>query len=214
MLKDTFLSMCKRFLEDWWSFIRIPYNFLNIIFSLLFLKVAYEITTFSAIVATKNASNEVTDFIFSTFPQIDTSFIHGTVSFFLYDLRIPLFLLLIRYTPFAAKALGSIILVRASTINLTHLGMPNGIVPVNSEMTFGGDLFFSGHVANMVMLGLVFWHIKVLRYFFLLMSFVFGVSAVLGHYHYTIDVIAAPFFAYGIFVICKKLFTKDYQETL
>lgn len=201
------------FLRKWWSFVSIPYNFFNITFSLLLLKFSYEVTIISATIATKSASNEVTDFIFLNFPRIDTSFIHGTLSFFLYDLRIPLFLIFIRYTPFAAKVLSCIILLRALTINLTHLGMPDGIVPVHSAMTFGGDLFFSGHVANIFILGLVFWNIKILRYFFMSMSVIFGISAVLGHYHYSIDVISAPFFAYGVFVICKKIFKKDYANT-
>ena len=202
------------FYSNWQSFVLKPYNAANIILSLLLLEISYKVTTIAASIATKNASNSVSDIVYRYVPQIDTSFIHGDLSGYLYDLRLPLFLIFIQYVPFGAKALAILILFRAICINLTQLGIPDGIVPINSNITFGGDLFFSGHVANTFMLGLIYWNNKLLRYFFFLMSFVFGVSAVLGHYHYTIDVVAAPFFAYGIFVICKKIFKKDYLLTV
>ncbi len=113
--------------------------------------------------------------------------------------------------PFATKVLAFIIITRALVLNMTNLGMPTDIVPIISNITFGGDLFFSGHVANTFTLGLIFWNIKFLRYLFITFSIVFGISAVLGHYHYSIDVISAPFFAFGIFHISKKLFSNDYQ---
>jgi membrane-associated phospholipid phosphatase len=208
LAQETFV---RRFCE-WRDFLLVPYNFANIILSLALLEIAYWITKISAVIATKQASSPVSDIVFTYFPRIDTSFIHGTLSFLLYDLRLPLFIILIRYVPFGAKALALLILFRAAVINFTHLGMPDGIVPIVSSMTFGGDLFFSGHVANTFMLALVFWDKKWLRYFLIGMSVLFGVAAVLGHYHYTIDVIAAPFFAYGIFTIAKKLFPEDYQH--
>lgn len=201
------------FAKHWLDFLKTKDNALNVIFSLLILKAAYIVSSLSGYYATENASAEVTDIVFSHIPRIDTSFIHGNISFFLFDLRIPLFILFIRYVPFGAKALAAIVLTRAITINLTHLGIPADQVPILSNATYGGDLFFSGHVANLYMLSLIFWNIKWLRYFFMAVSVLFGFSAVLGHYHYTIDVVAAPFFTYGIYVLCKKAFKKDYELT-
>lgn len=199
------------FATEWWNFISIPYNFFNVIVSLFFLEASYVTTKYFAIIATKNASNTVTDIVFTNFSKIDTSFVHGTITFFMFDLRLLLFVVFIRYTSFAAKVLGVLIFFRAFTINLTNLGMPEGIVPIASQMTYGGDLFFSGHVANTFMLGLIFWEIKPLRYLFIAVSIIFGISAVLGRYHYSIDVISAPFFAYGIYILGKKLFKADYK---
>lgn len=203
-----------RWAQEWRHFASIPFNAWNVVISAIFLEISYQIAQIAAVLATNSASSPVRDIVFDHLPRIDTGFIHGPLSFALFDLRYLLFLLYIRYAPFAAKALGAIILFRAVTINLTHLGMPEGIVPVQSWLTFGGDLFFSGHVANTFMLGLVFWNVTYLRYLFLFLSGLFGISAVLGHYHYSIDVISAPFFAYGIFVIMKKLFPEDYKNTM
>ena len=40
------------------------------------------------------------------------------------------------------------------------------------------------------------------------LALTFGVSAILGRYHYTIDVVAAPFMAYGVFALCRAFFMK------
>jgi len=203
-----------RYARSWWDFIRIPRNLMNVCVSFLFLYLAYEATMVAGAIATKNAPIVgLSDIVLSNIPRIDTSFIHGEVSFFLYDMRWWLFLIFIRYAPFAAKALALLIFLRAITINMTGLGIPDEIVPTIARATFGGDLFFSGHVANLFMLGLCFWSIPILRYFFMSMSLIFGISALLGHYHYTIDVVAAPFFAYGVFVVSQKVFKEDYALT-
>lgn len=213
-MKLSSISKINEHYLRWISFIKKPYNALNVVISLALLRISYEVTTLAAVAATKSASNPITDIVYDYIPRVDTSFIHENLSGYLYDLRIPLFIIFIKYVPFGAKALAILILFRALCINLTHLGIPDGIVPINSNITFGGDLFFSGHVANMFMLGLIYWNIKTLRYICMLMSFVFGISAVLGHYHYTIDVVAAPFFAYGIFILCQKVFKEDYLLTV
>jgi membrane-associated phospholipid phosphatase len=43
-------------------------------------------------------------------------------------------------------------------------------------------------------------------------SFILGASVLLGHVHYSIDVFAAPFMTYTIFVIAKKFFPKEYAS--
>jgi membrane-associated phospholipid phosphatase len=44
-----------------------------------------------------------------------------------------------------------------------------------------------------------------LKAFFLIAAIVVGVSVLLQHVHYTIDVFVAPFFAYCSFYIVKKI---------
>ena len=57
------------------------------------------------------------------------------------------------------------------------------------------DLFFSGHTATLFLLYL-FAERKLLRITFLLSTILVALAVILQHVHYTIDVIAAPFFTY------------------
>ncbi|NWF90359.1 MAG: hypothetical protein HXY50_12975 [Ignavibacteriaceae bacterium] len=66
------------------------------------------------------------------------------------------------------------------------------------------DLFFSGHTATLFMLFLVV-KTKRMKYYFLACSIIVGVSIILQHVHYMIDVFAAPFFTYACFRIITSL---------
>ncbi len=66
------------------------------------------------------------------------------------------------------------------------------------------DLFFSGHVSTMFLLYLTapkVWLKKV----YLTGCALVGLFLILQHVHYVIDIIAAPFFAFGAFYLVKKL---------
>ena len=60
-------------------------------------------------------------------------------------------------------------------------------------------------------MALVFWEKPLIRNLFFAISFVFGAAVLLAHTHYSIDVLAAPFMAYGIFEISRRLFGRDYE---
>lgn len=65
------------------------------------------------------------------------------------------------------------------------------------------DLFFSGHTSTMFLLYLI-TESKKLKMVFLLGTILVAICVLLQHVHYTVDVIAAPFFAYGAYVIAVK----------
>lgn len=178
-------------------------------FSLLYL--ATIINSMAGILATERASNYVSDIVLSNIPRIDTSFIHGEITGLVRDITLFLLFLIPRYLPFAMKTMAVLTVVRAGFINMTNLGIYPDSIPLNSLATFGGDLFFSGHVATSYLMSLIFWDKKFLRYFFLSTAIIFGISALFGHYHYTIDVFAAPFIAYGVFIICCRVFANDFK---
>ncbi len=168
---------------------------------------------FAGSYATEQASVPVRDIILSNLPRIDTSFFHAHGVEAVGAILIILTLFFPRRSPFLFKTFAFLILVRAAFINMTNLGIyPDAVPLVNSWVTFGGDLFFSGHVANMFLLALIFGDIKPLRYLFLGLSVLLGATVLLGHYHYTIDVFAAPFIAYGVFKLSQKFFTKDFAR--
>ena len=166
--------------------------------------------------ATKNASNSVTDIILDNIPVVDVAgiFIYGAILFTLFVV-----ILLIkepRQIPFIVKSIALFVFIRAIFISLTHLGpilsqasqISNIIF---SNLMFGPDYFFSGHTGLPFLMALSFWSNKYLRNIFLATSFIFGASALVGHYHYSIDVFAAFFISYGIFHIARWLFAKDYK---
>jgi len=66
------------------------------------------------------------------------------------------------------------------------------------------DLFFSGHTATLFLLFLISEN-KILKRIFLICTIAVGLSVLIQHTHYTVDVIAAPFFAYGVYKIVFEL---------
>jgi len=65
------------------------------------------------------------------------------------------------------------------------------------------DLFFSGHTSIMFILFLTSKD-KILRIILLIGTISIGMLVLVQHVHYTIDVLAAPFFAWGAYSIIRK----------
>lgn len=106
----------------------------------------------------------------------------------------------------ALKAL--VILARLCTVAVTHLGpVFNTPTITGVPFTFGGDLFFSGHVAGSFVLYLAFRKTSI-AYFLLAYNLLISVSVIVGRLHYTIDVIAAYVFAYAIYKFTEPHFEK------
>ncbi len=161
----------------------------------------------------------VGDIILDNIPAIDLNFIIVEMAFVaiivgtLFVLRRP------RHALFALKALALFVSVRALCTSLTHVGIyPDHMIldlglfdTIYRYLNFQTGLFFSGHTGLPFLLALVFWREKRARFMFLLVSAVFGTAVLLAHVHYSIDVFAAPFMAYGVFIVSKKLFPHDYK---
>ena len=71
-------------------------------------------------------------------------------------------------------------------------------------MTFKKDLFFSGHTATMFLMFLCL-NKGPLKIILFICSLFIGLLVLIQHVHYSIDVFAAPFFAYVSFIIAKKI---------
>lgn len=106
-----------------------------------------------------------------------------------------------------------IIIVRMFAMYLVPFEAPEKIIILKDpfiEMFGSGesltkDLFFSGHTATLFLLFLVV-ESKSFKYIFLISTVVVGVSIVLQHVHYIIDIFAAPFFTY----VCFKVLSSFY----
>ena len=186
---------------------------ISFIFSFVFLFVALIINFYAGTYATKSASNPVTDIILSNIGvyDVDAYFIYG--SFLFASLIAILCFYRPNKIPFILKSIALFTIIRSIFITLTHLGpSPLQVIiqsDVLSKMSFGGDLFFSGHTGLPFLLALIFWDDKLIRYIFIAFSLMFAVVVLLAHLHYSIDVFAAFFITYSIFHISEYLFKKD-----
>lgn len=168
---------------------------------------------FASVYAFERASNSVTDIVLSNIPvfDVDMMFVWGPFVFWIIAL-----ILALRYPkriPFALESIGSILIVRAVFITLTHIGpFPDHQVVVDNFFTLfssGSDLFFSGHTALPFMIALVFWDKFYYRIFFVFSAIFFAAIVLLGHLHYSIDVAAAFFITYTTFKMAEKIFKRD-----
>jgi hypothetical protein len=164
--------------------------------------------------ATVHASNYATDFVLSRVGPYNLRFlfIYGTFAAFV----ITLGLLAWRPNrmPFALKAMALFLLVRAVFVSLTHMAPspidPQKAAPRFNSIFYGSDQFFSGHTGMPFLAALAFWHIPQWRIFYLALTAFFGSVVLLGHYHYSIDVLAALFITHGVFQVSCWLFARDY----
>lgn len=164
-------------------------------------------------------STYVGDLLLDNLPVVDLSLIIVEGALFAIVIGTWFVLSKPRYILFSLKALALFVAIRALFISLTHLGIyPGTIYPGNgifdgiyTYLNFQSGFFFSGHTGMPFLMALIFWEIPRARYALLSLSLVFGLAVLLGHIHYSIDVLAAPFMAYGIFGIAKRLFPRDYE---
>ena len=187
---------------------------ISLLTAILFLVLSFIINFYAGTYATNSASNSVTDIILSNIRiyDVDAIFVYGALFFCFFILG--LCFLRPKTLPFTFKSISVFIIIRSIFVSLTHLGpFPGSIIVTSSNLfekfSFAGDLFFSGHTGLPFLMALVFWNNKYLRYLFLTSSIFAGVVVLLGHYHYSIDVLAAFFITYSIFHICLFLFKKD-----
>ena len=165
--------------------------------------------------ATSRASNSVTDIILSNVPvfEVDGFFVYGT--FLVVAASVAMLLVHPNRIPFALHAVTLFILIRSAFTLMTHLGPPEvaymsdfGATITNSF--FGADQFFSAHTGMPFLGALAFWGFdNRFKWLYLLASLFFATIVLLGHIHYTIDVMSAFFITYGIYHLALWLFPKE-----
>jgi hypothetical protein len=115
-------------------------------------------------------------------------------------------------------AYNAVTLIRMACIALISLNPPEGLIPLADPITnqFYGehyithDLFFSGHTTTVFLIFLCLKK-KTDRLYALFSSVILGVLLLVQHVHYTVDVLAAPFFTYAVFRL-TLVFTKRENE--
>lgn len=171
---------------------------------------------YASLYATAQASNSVSDLILSNIPAINVEWIVNDGAAFFGFCMLALILWQPRRIPFILKAVALFVFIRSGFIIFTHLApFPNRTYLDPSDiwgtLTYGGDYFFSGHTGMPYLFALIYWQEKRVRYFCLIASVILSTSVVLGHLHYSIDVFAAFFITYGIFVMAQHFFPYAYN---
>jgi hypothetical protein len=192
---------------------------LSLVTGLLLLLLSLYINFFAGTFSSRFESNPVTDIVLSNIRAYDVDFIFIYGSFMLSFFIGLLCLTEPKYTPFTLKSIALFTIIRSIFISLTHIGpFPTHIIinPASliNKFTFDGDLFFSGHTGLPFLMALIFWKNIYLRILFLISSVVFGVTVLLAHLHYSIDVLAAFFITYSIYHIAEFLFKHDRRTFL
>ncbi len=111
----------------------------------------------------------------------------------------------------ALEAYVLMVLFRIAAMWVTPLEPPPGMIPLHDPLVrlFGPgklltkDLFFSGHTSTLFLLALAVPGRRS-KALFLFCTAAVGFSVLAQHVHYTIDVLAAPFFAYASVRIARS----------
>lgn len=205
----------KNLLERKWMYSIIT----GIVFLIISFIISHYAFAYAHAYATRATSSYVGDIILDNLPVINLNFI--IVEGMLLSIAAGIIFLILqpRYIPFTLKTLALFIITRAVFMSLTHVGIyPDHIEPglgifdsLYLYFNFQTGLFFSGHTCMPIIAALILWNKPLWRYIALALAIVFGVSVLLAHVHYSIDVFAAPFMAYGIFSMGKYFFKREYE---
>jgi len=120
----------------------------------------------------------------------------------------------------AFQAYGLMLIFRTIAMYLTPFEAPEKILLLNDPFVqffakgdiLTKDLFFSGHTGTLFLVFLLAEN-KILKTIFLILTLLVGTAVLLQHVHYSVDVFAAPFVAYGAYRIIKKLHIKISKKT-
>ena len=110
------------------------------------------------------------------------------------------------------QAYTTMMIFRMIVMNLVVLDPPSGMIVLRDPFIelfsphphpLTRDLFFSGHTATLVLCYLLTVN-QTLKKAFLIFAILTPICLLIQHVHYSIDVVAAPFFAYGSYWLVKK----------
>jgi membrane-associated phospholipid phosphatase len=195
----------------------------SFITGIVFMSISFVVSHYTFIYAhaysVRATSSYVGDVILDNIPVVNLNFIIVEGALFSIAAAAIFVLVQPRYILFALKMVALFIVTRALFISLTHVGIypghiDPGLGPLDSiylYFNFQTGLFFSGHTCAPILFALMFWERKTVRYICLALAVIFGISVLLAHIHYSIDVFAAPFMAYGIFNMAKYFFRREYE---
>jgi len=197
----------------------------SLILALCMLAAGLVANAYAVSYATDSASAPVTDLVLSNVRvyDVDSLFVNGAIALGIFIIGVCLWDP--ARLPFVVKSIAIFVITRSIFIMVTHIGAfpTHAIINPDSQnlirdvigarlyssFFLGNDSFFSGHTGLPFLMALLYWDRRWLRMIFIAVSAVFAAVVLLGHLHYTIDVLSAFFIAYGVYRISRKLFAED-----
>jgi len=188
----------------------------SVIFGLILVMVSLVANNYAQIYAANHVNNSESDILLDNIPAIDVHLVYSEGAILFIIILVVILLYEPKYIPFILKSLAVFIIFRSFFMILTHLAPPTAQIYIDptdyiQRLSYGNDLFFSGHTGLPFLLTTIFWHKKYLKCLFLICTLIGATTVILGHLHYSIDVFSALFISFGIFHISKVLFPRDYN---
>lgn len=170
---------------------------------------------------------QIIDPLLSYIPAQDVSLITFTFTYLTLSLFILSSIIKPRVFIVAMQAYCLLIIMRTISIYLVPLEPPIGLILLKDPVSFifmstpsGGyivkDLFFSGHVSTAMLFVIICPNPKIKK-LLLVFTILIGTFILIQHVHYTIDVVAAPFFsflAYKISLFLDKAIHQNYYSQI
>jgi membrane-associated phospholipid phosphatase len=192
----------------------------SLLVALIFLGLAVVFQFYASAYSNRVPSNSVPDLLLGILPIVNLNFLIVEGALVAMAGTIVLLLFKPKYLIFTLKAAAIFIATRAVFVSVTHLGIypgqigpdPTGLFDhIYTGLGLEAGFFFSGHTGLTFLMGLIFWDDRFWRYVYMTLSLVFGISVLLAHVHYSIDVLAAPYITYSIFTMSRYFFKEDYK---
>ncbi len=191
----------------------------SLLVGVLLFSLALVFQFYAAGYASRVPSSSVHDLFLDNLPVVDMNLVIVEGALAIIALSIVLVLVKKSHLIFTIKAVAIFIATRAVFISITHLGIyPGQVNPdtgffdrIYTGLGLEAGFFFSGHTGMPFLMSLIFWDNRIWRYVYLSIAVVFGISVILAHVHYSIDVLAAPYITYTIYKISQYFFPEDYK---
>jgi hypothetical protein len=222
---DFHISRAERFI--FWYTWRMPFykgfftkeRTRSFLIALVLFGLATVFQFYASIYSNRVSSNAVPDLLLGILPIVNLNaiIVEGALAAILCSIILLIFKP--RYLIFSIKTAAIFIATRAVFVSLTHLGIyPGQINPssgffdsIYTGLGLEAGFFFSAHTGLTFLMALIFWDERFWRFLYVALAIIFGVSVLLAHVHYSIDVLAAPYITYSIYKLSQYFFKEDYE---